>query len=265
MFTIASASGNIFAYAWEDEVPSGFDGPAWAKRICPRDGGLGLDGLFLLSRPREGQPWALEHWDTDGSRSFCSNGSRAAAALEGAPMGDTLEVLSSGQRILLSRARGEIGIRMPEGPDCSLEPPPLTLDQPAIFGWIGNPQLVLEVPSVEAVDLSAFAPPLRHHAAFPAGTNVNILEILSPGEARIRSWERGVEGETLCCGTGCAVAGAWLAQRTGLPRWRLRATGQDPVTVSVDMHPGGRWQSLWLSGIIRVLGQFHPVMALFSI
>lgn len=262
--TIASASGNVFAYAWEDEVPLGFDGASWSKRLCPRDGGLGLDGLFLLSRPRTGEPWVLEHWDTDGSHSFCSNGSRAAAALAGAPGGDWFEALSSGERIQLRRSTDGIGIRMPEGPGFGLQACPLPLDQPAICGWIGNPQLIMELPRVLEVDFPAIAPPLRHHAAFRDGTNVNILEVLAPGEARIRSWERGVEGETLCCGTGSAVAGAWLAQRTGLAHWRIQPAGRDPVLVTVELQPDGTWKNLWLTGIIRIIGQFLPDNDLFS-
>jgi diaminopimelate epimerase len=124
--------------------------------------------------------------------------------------------------------------------------------------------LVIEVPAVAAVNLAEFAPPLRHHAAFSEGTNVNVLEIISPGEARIRSWERGVEGETLCCGTGSAVAGAWLAQRTGISRWRIHPLGKDPVTVCVDVQTDGTWRELWLSGSIQVLGSFHPLKGFFS-
>jgi diaminopimelate epimerase len=264
VFTIASASGNTFAYVWKDEVSAHFDGSRWARVLCPRDGGLGLDGLFLLSPPREGQPWVMDHWDTDGAFSFCSNGTRAAASLEGAPPGTTLEVRSSGEFVLLNRRGGDVGIRMPEGSGFGLQPAPNDLESPSVFGWIGNPQLIVEVPSVDTIDLSRLAFPLRHHAAYPEGTNVNVLEVLEPGRARIRSWERGVEGETLCCGTGTAVAGAWLAQRTGISRWVIQPAGQDPVTVTVSMHPDGTWRELWLSGLVRVLGQFHPLNAIFS-
>jgi diaminopimelate epimerase len=264
VLTLASASGNAFAYAWEDEVPPTFDGPTWAQRLCPRDGGLGLDGLFLLHRPKDLQPWVMEHWDTDGSYSFCSNGSRAAAALPGAPFGGSMEVLSSGEQILLSRCGQDIGLRMPEGAGFGLRPPPFALPQPGAYGWIGNPQLILAVPSVAAVNLAEFAPPLRHHQACPEGLNVNILEITSPGEAKIRSWERGVEGETLCCGTGSAVAGAWLTQRTGIPRWRIQPSGRDPVTVHLELQPDGTWRNLWLSGPVRILGYFHPLTGFFS-
>lgn len=250
---LASASGNVFGYFWIDEVPADFDGPAWARKLCPRGVALGLDGIFLLDRPGDG-PWRIEHWDVDGAHTFCSNGSRAALALEGAPTGPRLECLSAGVPFELRRSEAGVAIRMPEGEGFGLRPLPIKVEGAAAFGFIGNPQLVIEVPSVADVDLSAFAPPLRFHAAIPGGTNVNVVEVIAPGEARIRSWERGVEGETLCCGTGSAVVAAWLAQRTGITSWLLRTASGEPVTVTLEWASPGRWQQLWLSGPVRRLG-----------
>ncbi len=258
MFQIASASGNGFAYLWADAVPPEFDGPRWARTLCPRGSGLGLDGLFLLDRPAAASPWRMEHWDADGSATFCGNGTRAALAVPGAPAGPILEVLSNGTPALLRREGGSAALRLPEGEGFGLRPAALDLPGAWAFGWIGNPQLVVEVAEVAAVDLARFAPPLRHHPALAEGANVNILEVLSPGHARIRSWERGVEGETLCCGTGCAVAGAWLAQRTGLRRWTLRPAGADPVTVEVGSMDEARWHDLWLSGPVHRIAAVTP-------
>jgi len=147
---------------------------------------------------------------------------------------------------------------MPEGAGFGLQDVPMPITQPAGFGWIGNPQLVVRVPSVAALDLALFAPPLRHHVAFPGGTNVSVVEVLAPGEARIRSWERGVEGETLCCGTGCAVAAAWLAHTEGTSAWRLHTAGGDVVTVTLELDTRGVWRELWLTGPVRDLGIVHP-------
>ena len=239
-------------------MPAGFDGSQWAQALCPRGTALGLDGLFLLARPVADQPWVLEHWDTDGGRTFCSNGSRAALALPGAPAGAQVEACSSGERVSLGRQEGRFAIRLPSGPGFGFLPSPLALAEPHVCAWIGNPQLVVTVPKVAEVDLAAFAVPLRHHPGFQGGTNVNVLEVIKPGTAIIRSWERGVEGETLCCGTGSAVAGAWLAARTGIRRWELMPAGGEPVTVVADLKEDGDWLELWLSGGARILGTFLP-------
>ena len=253
---LASASGNVFGYLWADEAKD-CSGEDYAKYLCPRGSGFGLDGLFLMQRPGSG-PWLLEHWDTNGSKSFCSNGSRAALAIQGAPDEALVEAVSSGERILLRRDGKGIGIRMPEGKDFGLRPVPMQTPWPAGFGWIGNPQLILRVPAVAAMDLPILAPPLRSDAAIPGGTNVSVVEVLAPGEARIRSYERGVEGETLCCGTGCAVAAAWLAQTEGILHWRLQTAGGESVAVSLALEAGGAWRDLWLSGPIRRLGTVRP-------
>lgn len=250
---LASASGNVFGYFWADEVPVGFDGPAMARALCPRGIALGLDGVFLLDRLGP-SPWRLEHWDADGSHTFCSNGSRAAYALAGAPPDHEQAALSAGVAFDLKRVGNAIAIRMPEGAGCGLQPLPIPLTLPAAFGFIGNPQLVLEVASVAAVDLAALAPPLRHHPLIPGGTNVNVVEVVAPGRARIRSWERGVEGETLCCGTGSAVAAAWLAERTGLLEWTLETASGEPVEVTLEWAGPGQWRNLWLAGPVRRLG-----------
>jgi diaminopimelate epimerase len=186
-------------------------------------------------------------------------------ALPDGPPGGQIEAVSNGERILLRRDASGIGIRLPEGEGFGLRPVPIALPGPAGFGWVGNPQLVMEVPSVDAVDLPAFAPPLRGHASIPGGTNVNVVEVLAPGQARIRSWERGVEGETLCCGTGCAVAAAWLAQRTGQRQWHLLPASGEAVTVSLALDAQGRWHDLWLSGPVCRIGTARPDEALLAL
>src|SRR5512141_1537718 len=101
LFSIASASGNVFAFAWAGDLPRSFDGPEWARVLCARGTGLGLDGLFRLQAPEPGLPWAMDHWDADGAHSFCSNGSRAALALKGAPESEFVDAVSSGEAIRL--------------------------------------------------------------------------------------------------------------------------------------------------------------------
>lgn len=258
MLALASASGNVFAFLQAEMAPPGFDGSAWARRLCPRGAGLGLDGLVWMAPFHPGEPWVLEHWDPDGGRTFCSNGTRAAAALLPPSLSGELAAWSSGESVTLRRHGNRVDLRLPEGPGYGLQAPPADLAGPAIYGWTGTPHLVLEQEGIDQVDLSRIAPPLRHHPGLPGGANVSLLEPMAPGRARIRSWERGVEGETLCCGQGCAVAGAWLAQRTGRPDWELLPAGGDPVRVHANLDEDGRWKDLWLGGAVRVLGRLEP-------
>lgn len=175
-----------------------------------------------------------------------------------------MEAISNGEQIWLRRDGAGVGIRMPEGRGFGLQDVPMETPHPSGFGWVGNPQLVMRVPSVAGVDLPTLAPPLRWHRAVPGGTNVNVVETVAPGVARIRSWERGVEGETLCCGTGCAVAAAWLARTQGETTWTLHPASGEPVMVSLRLEEDGSWRELWLSGPVRRIGTARPDPSLLS-
>jgi diaminopimelate epimerase len=133
---------------------------------------------------------------------------------------------------------------------------------PAVYGWTGTPQLILQVPDVETIDLPAFAPPLRFQKELPHGANVSILQVLSPGQAKIRTWERGVEGETQSCGQGAAAAAAWPAEQTGISAWGIQPRGADPLRVDVGKIENRRWSELWLRGPVRVLGNVTPGLSL---
>jgi diaminopimelate epimerase len=255
--TLASASGNVFAFfrAGGADCFNAFDGPAVARRICPRGQGLGLDGVFLLGRWTQGRPWEMGHWDADGSFSFCSNGTRAAAALLPDGAQGLLDVVSSLEAATLDRRGADVGLRLPEGPDYGLADAPEGLAFPAVYAWTGTPQLVLLAPDVDAVDLQVLGPALRRHPALPHGANVSVLQVVSDGLARIRTWERGVEGETLSCGQGAAAAAAWLAERTGVASWEIRPRGADALRLDVGGLADRRWSGLWLRGRVRVLGE----------
>jgi diaminopimelate epimerase len=290
--TLASASGNVFAFFWSrgssaalgiDQTaqtaqtaqfdqfaqtalpaPPGFDWPGVARRVCPRGSGLGLDGIFLLGDPAAGRPWEIGHWDADGSFSFCSNGTRAAAALLPAHMQGRVEVISSLESALLDRRGLDVGLRLPEGPAYGLADAPGNLPFPAVCAWTGTPQLILMVPDVDAIDLRTFAPPLRSHPCLPLGANVSVIQVVSGGLAKIRTWERGVEGETLSCGQGAAAAAAWLAERTGAAAWEIRPKGPDALHLEVGGLADRHWSGLWLRGAIRVLGEVAPGPGLFQ-
>ena len=263
MLTIAAASGNSFAYLWLNDAPPSFLGPDWARALCPRGRGLGIDGLFLLHPFKEGEPWRMDHWEPDGSRTFCSNGTRAAASMLPENLFGCIEAEVSGEGVSLRLDDQGVGLRLPEGRPYGLQSSPLPLELPHALGWTGTPHLIVEVADVAQVDLASFAPPLRFHPLLPEGANISIIHILAPGRARIRTWERGVEGETLCCGQGCAVAGAWLAQRTGIADWAFQPAGEDPVRVTMAAMTDGRWTGLWLAGPIRRIGSFIPEPQLF--
>ncbi|MCL7412076.1 MAG: diaminopimelate epimerase [ANME-2 cluster archaeon] len=79
----------------------------------------------------------------------------------------------------------------------------------------GVPHAVIFMDDLEGIDIDVVAPPIRYHNLFPKGTNVNFVHVVDNGHVNIRTFERGVEGETLSCGTG-SVASAVIAHHLGL-------------------------------------------------
>lgn len=202
--------GNDFVVldALRGDLPA-FD-PALVPTLCDRRRGVGGDGALLVERGTDA-PFRMRMWNPDGSESeMCGNGLRCAAALlrdRGYAEGAVVDI-ETGAGVLRASFEAErvtidMGVArlLPGGSEAG-------------FGVsMGNPHLVVFVDDVDAIDLASEGPRLEAHPDFPQRTNVHFVQILSPGEARVRVWERGA-GATLACGTGaCAVAVAGVETR----------------------------------------------------
>lgn len=193
--------------------------PEQVARLCHRQRGIGADGLILLVPCASGRAdWAWQFWNSDGSTAeMCGNGARCFARfvqrLTGVQDAFTFETLAG---VITARFRGEqvtIGLTAPQG---------LQLNQAldTSLGRVvchslntGVPHAVLFVPDADQARVSDLGPQIRFHSHFaPKGTNVNFVQTLGPGCIRVRTYERGVEGETLACGTG-VTASALIAAR----------------------------------------------------
>lgn len=189
----------------------------WVIQLCNRRLGVGADGVILLENSSYAD-YRMRIFNSDGSEAaMCGNGIRClmrfihrlhsnvtCASIETGAGVLTLSVASNGS-ICAS-------VGHPHSIQWNITLPTQLPYQSAHFLNTGVPHLVLFVEDVDCIDLAHVAPPLRHHAQFgPNGTNVNIAS-LSSTRIRYRTWERGVEGETLACGTG-AIAIAIAAHR----------------------------------------------------
>lgn len=224
-------------------------------RLCHRQRGIGADGLILLTPCASGRAdWAWQFWNSDGSvAEMCGNGARCFARyvqrLTGAQGTLTFETLAG---VITARFRGEqvtIGLTPPQG---------LQLHQ-AVETSLGKvvchsvntgvPHAVIFVPDADQARVSDLGRQIRHHAAFaPKGTNVNFVQTLSPGCIRVRTYERGVEGETLACGTG-VTASALIAARLhhfGSPV-QVRVQGGDVLEVGFR-EENGQFTEVTLTG-----------------
>ncbi|HEX5044154.1 MAG TPA: diaminopimelate epimerase [Candidatus Polarisedimenticolaceae bacterium] len=229
--TKMSGAGNDFVVL-DQEVARGIpDLAAWARRVCRRGLSVGADGVLVVG-PENGAVRVL-FLNPDGGEAFCGNGTRCAARF--AVMRGFAR-----ERLRLRTAVGDVEAHV-QGAQVRLElPGPRDLgpwEGPTLSGRriaAGVPHLVLEVEDVRSAPLARWGPELAHHPDFGLpGTNVDVVAPGGDGVLHIRTWERGVEGETLSCGSG-AVAGAhFLALRAGTAEVRVLPASGIPLRVTL--------------------------------
>jgi len=188
-------------------------------RLCDRHRGIGADGILLLENPSDHADFRMRYFNADGGEAeMCGNGARCFARFANK----------------VARAQGKISFETPAGIISAelagdlvtlqmTEPTDLRLSVPLQIGAdkkivhfinSGVPHVVVPVSQVADIDVSREGSVLRHHEAFsPKGANVNFIEKRGADKIALRTYERGVEDETLACGTG-VVASALIFAAT---------------------------------------------------
>lgn len=267
-----TGSGNDFVLldgraTTPDEWPA-----ARVVQLCDRRTGVGADGLVILTPDQPGSV-RMAFWNSDGSRAaMCGN-----AALCSTRLSVFLELAAPGDLRLLTDA-GVVQARCPDrGDQAEIRLPDFDLADGAVqtgaaptvcglelaagerwmaFATVGVPHLVIRVDDIEAIDLVGRGRTLRHDRRLgAAGANVNFVG--APAVAGepwlIRTYERGVEGETLACGTGTVAAGVALAARgeAKLPV-RFRSRGGEELLVRSSL-AATHASEVWLGGQGKLL------------
>ena len=194
--------------------------PLSITALCHRRFGLGADGVLLLLPGAAGEV-RLVYWNADGSTaSFCANGTRCAARFAAERWGWDELLLHTGYAPIPARVRGtQVTLELPAATVLSTwySLPTAEGEIRARLLLVGVPHLVVPVDWPDFWDRphAPLAPALRGHGDLPAGgANVNFVRVEPGGELGVRSWERGVEGETLSCGSGdVAAALTGIAER----------------------------------------------------
>ena len=191
--------------------------PKLARRLCQQPDGVGADGLLTIE-PSARADVKMRIFNPDGSEAeMCGNGARcvALAAADGRRRTIAVETKAG---ILHAQTVGSHRVRVTIPQPSPIRLHRLTvLNRPRTLYAIntGVPHAVLFVPDIRRANVPQLGPVLRHHRAFrPAGTNVDFVHIASDRTLKLRTYERGVEAETLACGTG-AVAAALVAAGLG--------------------------------------------------
>jgi diaminopimelate epimerase len=250
-----SGSGNDFVFVDARREPPGrLEQPDVVGELCARGTGVGADGIvFFEPGANQSERFSIRYLNRDGSLAMlCGNASlcsvRLAAELGVVQLGEDFEFGTSA-----GLARGRLTT---EGPEIDLQPVaelqpqlPFAMDpgeRRIGFALVGVPHVVVLCDDVESVDVEGRGRPIRYDPALKAGANVNFVA-RTGDEWAVRTYERGVEAETLACGTGAVATAALLANwresagngavirtRSGLPlRVRFRETSDGVFTPSL--------------------------------
>jgi diaminopimelate epimerase len=239
---------------------------------------VGADGLIFASRSCAPRFAALRaaFYEADGSKAeLCGNGTACfvrcaldgrwakgpevkvltpAGMVRGEPVGDGyIRVCIPSPRELKAGLRLEAGGRRWK---CD-------------YVVTGVPHALVYLRNVEAAEVGRYGPALRHHRRFRLrGANANFVEVLEEGRLALRTWEFGVEGETLACGTGSAAAAILAARRfrwgsefrTGRRPVLVRARSGDWLRVYFEEDAGGAARNVCVETVVRFLcaGRLHP-------
>jgi diaminopimelate epimerase len=184
-------------------------------KICDRHRGIGADGVLMVEPPVNGAKFRMRYYNADGGEAeMCGNGARCFARfvnkLEGGQLPHVdFETMAGVISADFDGEQVRINMSAPHSLKLNQQLPVAGESLTVHSVNTGVPHAVVFVDDLETVDVLKLGVGLRYHQAFaPKGTNANFVKLLGPGSIAIRTYERGVEGETLACGTGmvaCAL------------------------------------------------------------
>jgi len=225
----------------------------FAAGVCRRKFSAGADGLILIEESEQADfKWLF--FNADGSvAEMCGNGARCAARfayMHGiAPARMRFETLAG--IIEAQVADLQVSVKMTDPVDLQMHREVTVDDSPVVLHSVdtGVPHAVVFVDDIDSMDVCALGSRIRHHDVFmPAGTNVNFVQ-QQDGAFKVRTYERGVEDETLACGTGataCALV-ATLLDAASSPV-EIITSGGDRLTIVFDMIKDGLAENVFLKG-----------------
>ncbi len=232
-----------------------------ARKMCNRKLGVGADGLLVLEKSKVAD-LKMRIFNADGSEAeMCGNGARCFAYyFSGVKKTgkDFLLALETKAGIVKARVNADnVRINITQPKDLKLGIPLKVSGRTIKVNFIntGVPHAVIFVEALDQIDVKGLGREIRYHRFFaPAGTNVNFVEVLSFDSIKIRTYERGVEDETLACGTGSVaaalVAGVKMAQK--INKINMHTAGGEVLKVDFIKTEHG-FKDVWLEGKARLV------------
>ena len=242
-FVKAVASGNDFViidrFRQRTNEPTNQRTNELAKELCQRKLSVGADGLLLIE-PSEKCDFKMRVFNPDGSEvDMCGNGSRCVAlyAAQERICGNKMVIETNAGNLTAEVRKDDVKIKMPNPKDLRLKFDININGQTKNLNFIntGVPHVVCFVQGLNNFDVHNTGRAIRYHPEFqPQGANANFVEVLDNDHLRLRTYERGVEEETLSCGTGAVAAGIISAYQVDHPSAHPRGVHK----VKVDTQGG---------------------------
>lgn len=231
------ASGNDFVVV-DNRAKLIQDPVRFARKVCERHNGIGADGVLLLENSRKAD-FKMRIINSDGSEAeACGNGFRCIALFAkekiGLPLRFQFESVSGLVQAEICGRR--VRVQLPDPKDYLASGVLEVLDHRLHYAFIntGVPHTVIFVEGLEKMEIGALGRSIRNLAIFqPKGTNVNFVELGGKSKIHVRTYERGVEQETLACGTG-STASAIISTLAGYTRPPVQVKTRSGEILTVD-------------------------------
>ncbi len=243
-------AGNDFVLIDNREKLFASDDAKLIAQICDRRFGIGADGLILIENCKE-TDFKMVYFNSDGNLgSMCGNGGRCVVKFA-----EYLKIFSDqckfnaadGLHLAKIHKDDMVGLKMHDVPKLNKLKDNITLDT-------GSPHFIQFETSITKMDVQEKGAAIRYSQEFPEGINVNFIEIKGRDLIKIRTYERGVEAETLACGTG-ATAAAIAYHSTGQTsdtKIDVEALG-GLLTISFDFSEINNYSNIWLNGPAKLV------------
>jgi len=259
-FTKMVASGNDFVVAQSPSRPVA-QLKRLAQAICERKFGVGADGLLVLEKSKIADI-KMRIFNADGSEAqMCGNGARCVALYKTQRHKDTKTQvrIETKAGIINSQVNGDnVKIKLTNPKDIKLNIPIRINNRQLKVNFIntGVPHTVIFVEGLDKIDVVSLGREIRYHARFkPAGTNVDFVEVLNNNYLKVRTYERGVEDETLACGTGVVAAAlvtAYSLQLIAYSKINVHTQGKEILKVYFDKTKD-KFKNVWLEGRAKIV------------
>lgn len=232
----------------------------FVAKVCRRGLSVGADGVIFVE-PSDQADYKWHYYNADGGEvEMCGNGSRCVARFaylqKIAPAKHTIETLAGAVQAEVLGGGERVRVRLPDPTGLHLDLK-IEIEGKTYTGHFVNtgvPHVVYLVDDVETVDLVRLGRATRHHPLFaPRGTNANFITVTDRQNLQIRTYERGVEDETLACGTG-AIAAAMIATALGKTTPPVSLVTRGRIVLGVDFKKeGDQFKDVFLEGDARVI------------